>query len=1491
MGRLATFHQRHTARRPRATGCARGVSPRDGRRGRRSDALRAPRRLNSQPSTFHSHEPRILTTTIALLLTARAFAVTETWDGNSPNAGAGDSNLSTGLNWVDNSAPVSDILLTDLIFAGTTKLTPNVSAALSVNSVTFNNTSGAFTFAGTALTIGNGGITNNDTNTMTFTNVASFINAATPTINAASGGLTFTNAVTLQSAALTVDGNAATSFFSISGVTNASLTKQGAGAMSWAQPPGTTSFAVTVNAGSLNTVADGNTDIFDGGGNIAVNGTATLNIGESLTLDNVQLTRATGATLTLVAGKTLTIENGADAIITGAFTNATASTIVVTNPGSTFSTTSPLGINGGSTMTVSAAGAASSGAGSVSIGTSGNGTATVSNSASFTGGNLNVGTNGNTGSLTFSGSSTGTFGGISLGTTLAGLSSGTLLVQSGSTVNALNLAMATSAVLSTGTVTITGANSALTITGAASSTIGAAAVSTATLNVQSGGTFTGGTGSFTVGVTGTVAIAGGTFNANGSTTVSGLLTRDATGVFTLAPGKTLTMQIGGDALFTGSYATGTTTTNGGNITATGVGSTFQTSGALTVASGSALNALSGGSVSSLNSLNVGTNGAGALTVDGAGSSASSGSASTWGAGSAATVTFANGATGSFVGSLALAASSLGGTSAAVSILSGATVTSGALNMATAGGGSSASLTIDGAGSAMTLNGTSTFNLGFTNLAPATLTLQNGGTFNSGTGNATITPTGSIAINGGIYNANGNLTLSGGQLTRNGAGTLTLAQDKTLTVQGGGDAVISGQFQQLNRANLNVTGAGSTFTTTGDFQWEGGNSTLALVTVQGGGLLSTAGALHLARTNSAVSMTVSGAGSQVIASPLFTSEWQAGVLMTTGASATLGGLRIADVNFGSSSFASLTVQSGSTVLLGNLAVATQAAIATGELTVEGAGSAVTQTGSSSLGLGASFASSATLSVNNSGTFTSGTGAFTLNATGTLNIDAGTATFHGPLTYNGGVVNFTAGALLFTNPTVNLTVGTGGMLGTNLTLTSAQRLQIGGTTTVDAFRTLTLNGGTFTTGALVNNGTIAFNSGTLAITGAGGFTIGTGAALGASVVLGTGANLNVTNTATIATDGSLTLNGGRLDAGILSNSGSLRLDVGTVSVSGVATNTSVGQMFLSDTFSTAGTLTNSLGGRVTLRDGAGRLSGVGALSNSGLITGDGTIAKALTNTATGEIRAETGKFLVLTGANAANAGKYNLLGGELDFTQAQTNSASGQINGHGTLNFAAGLTNSGTMNFSGGLADVFGTVNLLAGSKLITTGGGISTFYGAVTHNATEVRTSAGAQTVFFGLVNGAGPFTGTGTVFFEGGYSPGNSPASVLHEGDLFFGGASTLTMELGGLLLGGQYDHLNVGGTFTADGALDVLLYGGFAPHFGDTFDLFDAGALAGNFDDVNLPALSGGLTWDDSQLSTNGQLRVVPEPSAALLGLIGAAAAFARRRNNETLTRGGDAR
>ena len=62
----------------------------------------------------------------------------------------------------------------------------------------------------------------------------------------------------------------------------------------------------------------------------------------------------------------------------------------------------------------------------------------------------------------------------------------------------------------------------------------------------------------------------------------------------------------------------------------------------------------------------------------------------------------------------------------------------------------------------------------------------------------------------------------------------------------------------------------------------------------------------------------------------------------------------------------------------------------------------------------------------------------------------------------------------------------------------------------------DGGSLTTGDIVNNGSMVFNSGNLSVTGVGGVTLGSAGPLGTSLLeLGSGDSLDVTNFATVAT----------------------------------------------------------------------------------------------------------------------------------------------------------------------------------------------------------------------------------------------------------------------------------------------------------------------------------------------------------------------------------------
>ena len=151
-----------------------------------------------------------------------------------------------------------------------------------------------------------------------------------------------------------------------------------------------------------------------------------------------------------------------------------------------------------------------------------------------------------------------------------------------------------------------------------------------------------------------------------------------------------------------------------------------------------------------------------------------------------------------------------------------------------------------------------------------------------------------------------------------------------------------------------------------------------------------------------------------------------------------------------------------------------------------------------------------------------------------------------------------------------------------------------------------------------------------------------------------------------------------------------------------------------------------------------------------------------------------------------------------------------------------------------------------------------FHGRVIHNGTKFKVSENANVAFFGLVTGAGDFTGGGGIFFEAGYSPGNSPAWIDADADLTYGPDSINTMELGGYTEV-QYDIVNMtdGGTLELNGTLNVELLDGFLPDATATFDIyrFASGDRSGSFDVVNLPQPMLDLGFDIFYLDTSVRL------------------------------------
>ncbi len=257
---------------------------------------------------------------------------------------------------------------------------------------------------------------------------------------------------------------------------------------------------------------------------------------------------------------------------------------------------------------------------------------------------------------------------------------------------------------------------------------------------------------------------------------------------------------------------------------------------------------------------------------------------------------------------------------------------------------------------------------------------------------------------------------------------------------------------------------------------------------------------------------------------------------------------------------------------------------------------------------------------------------------------------------------------------------------------------------------------------------------------------------------------------------------------------------------------------------------------------------------LITGDGLIAANVFNN--GTIRVAAGDqltiddlasttFLVNSNA-AANPAQIELLGGTLEIKGDLINGEllgvplPGRIIGHGTLIVDGTLTNAfGTLAFSGN-TDILGNVDNQ--DTIIVSGNSRATFFDDVVHNGTDITVNNGSIAVFFGNVSGAGPFTGNGTIQFEGTFSPGNSPAISQFGGDVDFGFSSTLNIELGGLTPGTGHDQLAIAGDLSLGGTLDVTDLAGFTLNPGMTFELITfAGNLTGTFNNiVNSTGLAG---------------------------------------------------
>jgi hypothetical protein len=296
--------------------------------------------------------------------------------------------------------------------------------------------------------------------------------------------------------------------------------------------------------------------------------------------------------------------------------------------------------------------------------------------------------------------------------------------------------------------------------------------------------------------------------------------------------------------------------------------------------------------------------------------------------------------------------------------------------------------------------------------------------------------------------------------------------------------------------------------------------------------------------------------------------------------------------------------------------------------------------------------------------------------------------------------------------------------------------------------------------------------------------------------------------------------------------------------------------------------------------------------------------LNNSTLGTIRARAGDYLVIEQSGLTNSGNIELSGGTVEYTKTVSNLNTGFISGRGEFRgntstpAGVGLANSGVVAFSGGTTDVRGDVQNNPGGVIVSAGGGVVTFYDDVIHNGTEIRTNAGSRTVFFGGQSGAGPFTGTGNVEYNGDLRPGNSPANVTYAGDMILNPSTKFHVELGGPIPGAQYDRLTIAGAVTVGGTLDVQTINGFVPQLGQSFTLIDnlgTGPILGTFAGIGEGGLftAGGTTYLATYHGGTGNdfvITAVPEPTSLLLVTAAGVAAWlwrGSRRNRDVKTIG----
>ena len=782
------------------------------------------------------------------------------------------------------------------------------------------------------------------------------------------------------------------------------------------------------------------------------------------------------------------------------------------------------------------------------------------------------------------------------------------------------------------------------------------------------------------------------------------------------------------------------------------------------------------------------------------------------------------------------------------------------------------------------------------LCPTPTFAQTNSNWNGGTGNWSTgtdwTPNG-VPNNGGANTYN--VTIDSG-----GTDTVTLDQNATINslVLGGNTGVSTLQNLSQTVETLNISGdltlnsggniSGITLVAAGSGSIDGSITNGSAVTLHGnssfGGTID--GSTLTVNGNATLGGTVSGGTLKVNGNATGAVDLEGGSLVVSGnlnGGATINGASEVSVGGTFTNGGTLAGNVFANTMINNGSI--QLAFDDGPSMFAGFGTLINR-GSIEIGNSANNSLSVGTSLSNYGSITilnNGSGAAGFEASGNIiNFSTGTITamnagkveINGNSLNNKGLIDNEGGLIQITE---NTTTNTGTLNGVTLagsTLTNSKGMITGGsisentTTNTGTLQAVMLAGNTLTnTKGMIASSTVSENS----ITNTGTFD-------GVTLAGGKVTNTNGMITGGTVLEGGVIVTGGTL-SGVETPSGQ------TATLNGV---TNSGAYVIADNSTT------TLSGKIT-NNGTISLESTGDQTVAMIVAGGATLAGS------GMLTLGTGGPNIIEGSN-----------GKEFLTNSSTIQGAGTISNMGLINNGTILANAGTLSIgptvqgyaftnngsmivdSGSAVNISGPVKLsfqTTGTVMVSSGATLSV------GGSSAFTQTKGTTTVDGNLSAANGIFISGGILDGNGGTLIGNITlaGATLSLGDgankvgkLTLSGAysqsstSFLDIDLGGTK-SGTFDVLNISGSATLHGTLNVDALSGFTPKVGEQFDILNYGSETGTFSTVACTFSNG----DGCSVTYNGTDIVLtiaaPADPAAKTAVSGTAATRVSRNMGAT--------